>query len=75
MLTQLPKRHLGVAMDIYNSRISDQLRQDAERYNRQYTVVTLNAYNMAHGRFLIIYEELYHIGHSLKASAKNGPLS
>lgn len=70
VLVQLSKRNPGVTVDIYDGRISDQLRQDVERHNRQYPGVTLHAYNKAHDRFLIIDEEVYHIGHSLKDLGK-----
>lgn len=32
--------------------------------------MTLHAYNKAHDRFLIIDEDVYHIGHSLKDLGK-----
>lgn len=70
VLVQLSKRKTGVTVDIYGGRISDQLRQDVERHNRQYPGVTLHAYNKAHDRFMIIDEEVYHIGHSLKDLGK-----
>lgn len=70
VLVQLSKRKTGVTVDIYDGRISDQLSQDVERHNRQYPGVTLHAYNKAHDRFLIIDEEVYHIGHSLKDLGK-----
>lgn len=70
VLVQLSKRNSGVTVDIYGGRISDQLRQDVERHNRQYPGVTLHAYNKAHDRFLIVDEEVYHIGHSLKDLGK-----
>lgn len=70
VLVQLSKRNSGVTVDIYDGRISDQLRQDVERHNRQYPGVTLHAYSKAHDRFLIVDEEVYHIGHSLKDLGK-----
>lgn len=70
MLVQLSKRNPGVTVDIYDGKISQQLRQDVVRHNAQYPGVTLYAYNKAHDRFLIIDEEVYHIGHSLKDLGK-----
>lgn len=70
VLVQLSKRNPGVTVDIYDGRISAQLRQDVARHNAQYPGVTLHAYNKAHDRFLIIDEEVYHIGHSLKDLGK-----
>lgn len=70
VLVQLSKRDPGVTVDIYDGKISQQLRQDVARHNAQYPGVTLHAYNKAHDRFLIIDEDVYHIGHSLKDLGK-----
>ena len=70
VLVQWSKRKPGVTVDIYDGRISSQLRQDVERHNAQYPGVTLHDYNKAHDRFLIIDEDVYHIGHSLKDLGK-----
>ena len=70
VLVQLSKRRPGVKVDIYNGKISQQLRQDVARHNAQYPGVTLHSYNKAHDRFLIIDEEVYHIAHSLKDLGK-----
>lgn len=70
VLVQLSKRNPGVTVDIYDGKISLQLCQEVERHNRQYPGVTLHAYNKAHDRFLIIDEDVYHIGHSLKDLGK-----
>ncbi len=70
VLVQLSKRKSGVKVDIYDGKISQQLRQDVARHNAQYPGVTLHSYKKAHDRFLIIDEEVYHIGHSLKDLGK-----
>ena len=70
VLVQLSKRKPGVKVDIYDGKISQQLRQDVARHNAQYPGVTLHAYRKAHDRFLIIDEKVYHIGHSLKDLGK-----
>lgn len=70
VLVQLSKRNTGVTVDIYDGHVSRQLRQDIERHNAQYPGVTLHDYNKAHDRFLIIDENVYHIGHSLKDLGK-----
>lgn len=70
VLVQLSKRNPGVSVDIYDGQISRQLRQDVEKHNAQYPGVTLHKYTKAHDRFLIIDEEVYHIGHSLKDLGK-----
>ncbi|MDE6289008.1 MAG: ORF6N domain-containing protein [Muribaculaceae bacterium] len=70
VLIQLAKRCTGVTVDIYNGQITKQLRQDVERHNEQYPGVTLHEYRKAHDRFLIIDEDVYHIGASLKDLGK-----
>ena len=70
VLVQLSKRHPGVTVDIYDGRISQQLRQDVARHNAQYPGVTLHDYKKAHDRFLIVDETVYHIGASLKDLGK-----
>lgn len=70
VLVQLSKRQPGVTVDIYDGQISKQLRQDVEKHNEQYPGVTLHKYTKAHDRFLIIDEEVYHIGASLKDLGK-----
>ena len=70
VLVQLSKRKPGVIVDIYDGQISKQLRQDVEKHNEQYPGVTLHKYAKAHDRFLIIDEDVYHIGASLKDLGK-----
>ena len=70
VLVQLSKRQPGVTVDIYAGQISKQLRQDVEKHNEQYPGVTLHKYAKAHDRFLIIDEDVYHIGASLKDLGK-----
>ena len=55
------------AITATDGKISAQLRQDVARHNAQYPGVTLHACDKAHDRFLIIDEEVYHIGHSLNS--------
>lgn len=70
VLVQLSKRNPGVTVDIYDGQISRQLRQDVEKHNVQYPGVTLHKYTKAHDRFLIIDDDVYHIGASLKDLGK-----
>ncbi|MDE7463366.1 MAG: virulence RhuM family protein [Muribaculaceae bacterium] len=70
VLVQLSKRQPGVTVDIYDGQISKQLKLDVEKHNEQYPGVTLHKYTKAHDRFLIIDEEVYHIGASLKDLGK-----
>ena len=70
VLVQLSKRQPGVTVNIYDGQVSRQLRQDVEKHNEQYPGVTLHKYTKAHDRFLIIDEDVYHIGASLKDLGK-----
>ena len=47
VLVQLSKRKPGVKVDIYDGKISQQLRQDVARHNAQYLGVTLHSYMKA----------------------------
>lgn len=42
------------------------VNQRFERHNAQYAPITVNSFNRAHDRFLLIDHEVYHIGASLK---------
>tara|TARA_R110002096_G_scaffold86792_1_gene199494 strand:+ start:3884 stop:4792 length:909 start_codon:yes stop_codon:yes gene_type:complete len=71
VLTLLGKRKGNVTATIYTKRISNQLRLDVQRYNKQYPPIEVNTFSDAHDRFLIIDDtELYHIGASLKDLGK-----
>ncbi len=70
VLVQLSKRREGVKVDIYDGQVSKQLHQDIEKHNEQYPGVTVHKYTRAHDRFLIIDEDVYHIGASLKDLGK-----
>lgn len=70
VLMQMSKRRAGVKVDLYDGKINDQIRLDVKRHNKQYPGVTLHSYSKAHDRFLILDEEVYHIGASLKDLGK-----
>ncbi|WP_228286289.1 ORF6N domain-containing protein [Arcobacter vandammei] len=56
---------------IYTSNISKQLNLDFEKYQNQYSNITLKTFKSSHDRFLIIdKKEIYHIGASLKDLGK-----
>ena len=67
---QLAKRNPGVTATIYTHTISRQLRLDQQRHNSQYEPIDILTYRRAHDRFLIIDEEVYHLGASLKDLGK-----
>lgn len=70
VLTLLNKRNSNVSVTIYTDRISRNLQLDIERHNTQYPVIAVKTYRMAHDRFLIIDDKIYHIGASIKDLGK-----
>jgi len=70
VLTILDKRSEGVSATIYTQRISQQLKLDLERHNAQYAPINIMQFNKAHDRFLLIDDEVYHIGASIKDLGK-----
>ena len=70
VLVQLSKRQPGVTVDIYDGQISKQLKLDVDKHNEQYPGVTLHKYTKAHDRFIIIDENVYQLGASLKDLGK-----
>jgi hypothetical protein len=70
VLTMLDKRDNGIVATIYTQQISPQLQLDINRHNAQYPPITANVFRQAHDRFLIIDDEVYHIGASIKDLGK-----
>lgn len=70
VLVQLSKRKSEVEVDIYCGQISRQLKMDVEKHNLQFPGVSLHKFEKAHDRFVIIDEDVYHIGASLKDLGK-----
>ena len=70
VLTLLDKRKEGVSATIYTQHISQQLQLDLTRHNAQYAIIEIQNFNKAHDRFLLIDEEVYHIGASIKDLGK-----
>lgn len=70
VLSLLDKRQDGVSATIYTQHISQKLQLDINRHNTQYPPITVQQFNKAHDRFLLIDEEIYHIGASLKDLGK-----
>ena len=70
VLTMLDKRDVGVAGTIYTKQISEHLYLDLVKHNAQYAPIEVRPFNKAHDRFLIIDEQVYHIGASLKDLGK-----
>lgn len=70
VLLMLAKRGEAVAASIVTQNVSATLAIDIERYNRQYSPIRVSRSNRYHDRFLIIDNEVYHIGASLKDLGK-----
>ena len=71
VLLMLSKRKSGVTADIYTYPISETLRQDLQKHNKQYSPINVHNHTTSHDRFLIIDDtEVYHIGASLKDLGK-----
>ena len=71
VLLMLSKRKPGVSADIYTYPISQTLRQDLQKHNKQYSPINIHTHTTSHDRFLIIDDtEVYHIGASLKDLGK-----
>ena len=71
VLLMLSKRKPGVSADIYTLTISDALKLDLQKHNRQYPPINIHKHSTSHDRFLIIDNtEVYHIGASLKDLGK-----
>ena len=70
VLTLLDKRDNGVTATIYTQRISNQFQLDVDRHNAQYPPMEIKQFNKAHDRFLLVDDEVYHIGASIKDLGK-----
>ena len=69
-LTMLSRRDVGVSATIYTRPLSAQQQLDVQRHNQQYPPVTINICQRNHDRFLIIDDEVYVFGASLKDAGK-----
>ena len=70
VLTLLDKRSQGVSATIYTQHIGQQLQLDIDRHNAQYPSIEVKSFNRSHDRFLLIDDEVYLIGASIKDLGK-----
>ena len=70
VLTQLDNHGDGVKAIVYTGKVSPQLKLDIERHNQQYPVIEVKKVKSIHDRFLIIDNQIYHLGASLKDLGK-----
>ncbi|MDA3893146.1 MAG: RhuM family protein [Salinivirgaceae bacterium] len=70
-LLMLSKRADNVRTTVFTARITEQIKLDLDKYNRQYQNIEIKKYTKAHDRFLILdSKDVYHIGASLKDLGK-----
>ena len=65
-LPMLSKRAPHLPATIYTDHISPQLQLDLQKHNAQYSPIEVNISKKNHDRFLIVDDEMYHIGASIK---------
>ena len=66
VLVMLSKRASGVTAEIRTGKLSEQLKLDIQKHNSQYDLVSVVRTQNIHDRFLIVDNDVYHIGASLK---------
>ena len=69
-LTMLNKRSDGVDATIYTRPLTKQQQLDVQRNSQQYAPITIKECRKDHDRFLIIDDEVYVFGASLKDAGK-----
>jgi polyhydroxyalkanoate synthesis regulator phasin len=69
ILTMLSKNQ-DVKVTLYTKTISKKLKLDIDKYNAQYNNLNVQTTKKFHDRFLLIDNEAYHIGASLKDLGK-----
>jgi len=70
VLTMLDKRVDGITAEIYTQQINPQLRLDIQRHDSQYAPIPIHVLTRSHDRFLLIDDDVYHIGASIKDLGK-----
>lgn len=70
VLTLLDKRGEGVEAQIYTQQIGPQMQLDIRKHDSQYPPIPIHLLSNAHDRFLLIDNDVYHIGASLKDLGK-----
>ena len=71
VLKILNKRANGVLATIYTAHMSENLKLDLSKHNSQYQPINIEVLKKFHDRFLIIDDDLYHIGASFKDLGKS----
>ena len=71
VLKMLDKRNVNVPATIYTASISEKLQLDLAKHNFQYSPINIKTFKKFHDRFLIIDNDVYHIGASIKDLGKS----
>lgn len=69
-LTMLSNRADGVSATLYTRQLNQQQLLDVQRHNQQYPAIIVNTCRYNHDRFLIIDDDVYLFGASLKDAGK-----
>ena len=70
VLVMLSKRAAGVSVEVRTGRLSSQLQLDVLKHNNQYDPIVVVQKQNIHDRFLVVDDDVYHIGASLKDLGK-----
>lgn len=70
VLTLLDKRENGVTAEIYTQQPNAQLLLDIQRHDSQYAPIPVHVLTRSHDRFLLLDDDVYHIGASIKDLGK-----
>ena len=70
VLTILDKRKAGVSATIYTQSVSNQFQLDIIKHNTQYAYIDVKVFKRSHDRFMILDNQIYLIGASLKDLGK-----
>lgn len=70
VLLMLSKRREGVSAQIHTGKLPEVLKLDVQKHNSQYPHVDIIQTQNFHDRFLVIDNDIYHIGASLKDLGK-----
>lgn len=70
VLTLMDKRSAWVEAVIYTGKLTKQLQLDVDKHNSQYPPIKVRIFSKAHDRFLVIDDEVYLVGASIKDLGK-----
>lgn len=70
VLLLLDKREPDVDAIVFTKEVDSKLKLDIEKHNKQYPLIQVRQFAKSHDRFLIIDQDVYHIGASLKDLGK-----